>query len=103
MRYKALKAVALVVCGVFIVLAIVWAAIRGLGAGLVLLGLLAILSYEYADYCDFARFRAAMKAREVQPCLRCRTAGRIGKRRCPECKGRGWVVAPPDYGRPPIT
>jgi hypothetical protein len=84
-------------------LAVLWLVANGFGAVPVILGVVAILLFEYADYSDYAVFRRRINAREMQPCLTCKKTGKVGKRRCPDCGGRGWVVAPPDRGRPPIT
>ncbi len=102
MRYRIGKNIAYFLCGVFVALALLWAVLRGLGVEVLLLIAAALLCYEFADYTDYARFRRAVSAREVQPCLRCNTSGRLGRRQCPDCRGRGFVVAPPDKGRPPI-
>jgi hypothetical protein len=103
MLYRAGKIIAYLACGILAVYTVFRWVTQGFGAGVVLSALAAFLSYEFGDYMDFARVKKAANAREMQPCIACKTSGRIGKRRCPACKGRGWVTAPLDRNRPPIT
>lgn len=103
MLYKAGKIFAFIVCGIFTVYAIYRWIFQGFGAGVVLSAIAAFFSYEFGDYMDFVRVKKAANAREMQPCIACKTTGKIGRRRCPACKGRGWFPAPPDRNRPHIT
>jgi hypothetical protein len=103
MRYKVNKAIAYVLSAGCIALMFYWVLTRGFGAIAILLFLAAVLSYEYTDYVDFARQRAAWNARPTEACRHCKSTGKIGRRRCPECGGRGFIVAPKDRFRPPIT
>ena len=103
MIYRTGKVIAYIACGIFAVYAVVRLISHGFGAGVVLSVIAAFLSYEFGDYMDFVRIKKAANAREQQPCLACKTTGRLGKRACPSCRGRGWIPAPPDRNRPPIT
>ena len=106
--YKAMprtlgKIIAWIISAVFFVSALFWLLTQGFGWAVILLLLGGVLFYEFGDYLDFARIKEAREAREQEPCLHCRSSGRIGKKRCPVCRGKGYVVAPEDKFRPPIT
>jgi hypothetical protein len=103
MIHKLTKFLCYVVCAGFLALAILFYFSSGFDYKVIICIVVAILSYEFADYLDYVKTKTAREARETEPCLFCRATGRVKGRKCPRCKGKGYRIAPQDTSRPPIS
>ncbi len=103
MIHKVSKFFCYTVSAGFVALAMLFFVSSGFSYKVVLCIAVAILAYEFADYLDYVKIKSNREARELEPCLYCRATGKVGKRRCPMCRGKGHRTAPVDTFRPPIT
>ena len=88
--------------GACLCIAVFWLIRDGFSTKIVVLLVAAILFYEYSDYLDAVRTKVKSN-RTSSPCIQCRGTGRWGKRKCPQCGGKGYLGIPKREFRPPTT
>jgi hypothetical protein len=103
MYYKIGRLICYFLSAITLVWGVFWVAHNGLSASLIFFLAVAFLLYELADYIEYLRIKNLRNIRGMEPCDHCKSSGKIGRRRCPKCKGKGYIIPEADRFRPPIA